>query len=468
MKQKNVASHIAVKLLLAVLVIVSAVVWGRLLTAELILPRTGENHPFVKAVLYGTEYRADDEKSADKGGDKDKEESVWLQDYPFADDAPASIVAPKKVTRTNEWTQLNNTTRQQWNAFSGVADDFSTKYLPLYDTMTKTTNKLKADIGWDIPAPNSYNPVVFLDDGYLGLCNSRFDYETAEKSLASFKNFTDEQGLPLIYVAAPPKINPSDKNIYGIVDFSNQNMHGLLDAADADGIPCYNLSEEIDRQYSNRHSAYYRTDLHWKVETGLFAAQCIAIRLNADMGWQLSYQLLDDNQFKAEVYPNGLLGSQGRKLTTSVAEPEDISFIYPKYQTSMHIRIPSRDFDRYGDFSLLYDEELLAKIQDGNPDYNRYDPYSAFMRSGNALTRIDNDNADNDIRLLIIHDSFGRTCVPFLSLCVKHIDSIDLRQFDGSLETFIKKEQPYDAVLVLYNPGALGLKSEGKLLFDFR
>ena len=116
----------------------------------------------------------------------------------------------------------------------------------------------------------------------------------------------------------------------------------------------------------------------------------------------------------------------------------------------------------------MYNQGMLNTIKNGNPDYNRFIPFEAYMYSGNPLTIIQNARSDNDLRLLVIHDSFGRDTVPFLSLCVREIVSVDLRKFDGSLETFIETEGPFDAAVILYNPGAISLQSEGKLLFDFR
>lgn len=468
MKKKNFTSTITTRLLLLFIVLVGAVVWCRMFTANFLLPKLGENNMLVKVVMYGADYSDNNKESSSATDTSSNEISVIKKSYPFSDDSIESIVAPKTESKTNTWSDLDNKFRKEWSGFSNIADDFSSKYLPLYKTITKTSNKIKSVVGWNIPAPNTYNPVVTLDDGYLALCNSRFDYETAEKSLASFKSFADEQNTPFLYVAAPSKINTNDKEVYGIIDYSNQNTQGLLALAEKDNINCYDLSSPIDKKYPNRHDAYYITDLHWKSETGLYVAKCLTNRLNNDFGLNISNDLLEPENFYAKKYKDGLLGSQGRKLTLSVANPEDISFWYPKYKTDISVTIPTISFDKRGDFSLLYNQQLLDKIENGNPDYDKYDPYGAFMRGGNALTRVVNHNASNDLKVLIVYDSFGRTVAPYLSQCFAEMDTIDLRRFDGSLETFIKKEGKYDAIIVLYSPGAMSLASEGQELFDFR
>lgn len=468
MKKKNFTSTVTTRLLLIIVIVVGAVVWCRMITANYIMPKIGEDNIIVKAVMYGTDYAVETKDDTNTDNSSSSELSVFQKNYPFKDDAIESIVAPKVDSKTNAWTNLDNKFREKWNSFSNVADDFSTKYVPFYNGMTKATNKMKSDIGWNIPAPNTYNPVVSLEDGYLAFCNSRYDYITAEKSLFSFKSFCDEQDTPFIYFAAPSKINANDKNTYGIIDFSNQNTQGLLALAKKDKIEYCDLSETIDSLSSNRHDLYYITDFHWKSETGMQIAKSVANTCNTSLGWNLPVNLIDDNNFYAKTYKNGLFGSQGRKLTLAVAKPEDISFWYPKYDTDISVTIPSIDFDKHGDFSLLYNQELLDIIEDGNPDYNKYDPYGAFMRGGNGLTKVINHKANNDLKVLIIYDSFGRTVAPYLSQCFAEMDTIDLRRFDGSLETFVEKEGKYDLIMMLYNPSAIALQSEGQKLFDFR
>ena len=51
--------------------------------------------------------------------------------------------------------------------------------------------------------------------------------------------------------------------------------------------------------------------------------------------------------------------------------------------------------------------------------------------------------------MLIIRDSFLDTELVFLSMALKDIILLDIRHFDGSLESYIEQERP-DIVMVMY------------------
>ena len=101
-------------------------------------------------------------------------------------------------------------------------------------------------------------------------------------------------------------------------------------------------------------------------------------------------------------------------------------------------------------------------------DYYGKTFYGAYIYGNHAVSKFENYLSKNNVRLLLIHDSFGNSVVPFVSLGVKYVDSLDLRYFTGSVRSFVEKNKP-DAVIVLYNPNSL--RSDGELhksTCDFR
>lgn len=52
---------------------------------------------------------------------------------------------------------------------------------------------------------------------------------------------------------------------------------------------------------------------------------------------------------------------------------------------------------------------------------------------------------------MIIGDSFNEAIVPFLAMECKQVDRIDMRQFTGSLRTFLKENADYDVVMVVHS-----------------
>ena len=58
---------------------------------------------------------------------------------------------------------------------------------------------------------------------------------------------------------------------------------------------------------------------------------------------------------------------------------------------------------------------------------------------------------------------------PFLTMGMKHLIMVDVREFTGSIETLIKREKP-DVVMVMYSPRYMGEIdwTKHRDQFDFR
>ena len=230
------------------------------------------------------------------------------------------------------------------------------------------------------------------------------------------------------------------------------------------GFVLYPVSKEQKMEKLDHHSLFFRTDHHWKCEAGLWAARHILEYLKQQYGYRVEPEKLNDDQFTSVLYPSCFLGSRGKKVTLSVTSPDDFTLLYPIYDTEMHFSIPDKEIDLEGDFSVVYD---LSRV--GTIDYYETNAYGAYMYGDNALARFENRLSDNDLRLLFIHDSFGDCVLPFVSLGIRYVDSLDLRHFTGSVQAFIDETKP-DAVIVLYNPSVIpaSIESGHKSTFDYR
>ena len=76
--------------------------------------------------------------------------------------------------------------------------------------------------------------------------------------------------------------------------------------------------------------------------------------------------------------------------------------------------------DETGDISLCYDMDKVSEI-----DYYNKSPYSTYFYGDNALMRIENLLEDDGLRVLLLHDSFSDCVIPFLSLGIEYLDTID-------------------------------------------
>ena len=114
----------------------------------------------------------------------------------------------------------------------------------------------------------------------------------------------------------------------------------------------------------------------------------------------------------------------------------DSTFI-PKVESKLHYVIPNLGIDEVGDFSVTYDMTCVDEI-----DYYRKSPYSAYNHADQPVIEIENELADSGESVLIIHDSYYNCVIPFLSLDIKDVISLDVRHFTGSVEKYIMEEKP--------------------------
>ena len=120
---------------------------------------------------------------------------------------------------------------------------------------------------------------------------------------------------------------------------------------------------------------------------------------------------LEPEGFDAAAYQRWFLGSQGKKVTLSRAEPEDFELYYPKSETSLHYRVPPLGIDSVGDFSVLYDTRQV-----GERDHFGKIPYAAHIYGDRPLEAIESLGAQSGPHVLVVHDSFGDCGLIFGSL----------------------------------------------------
>ncbi|MBQ7692292.1 MAG: hypothetical protein IJT29_01650 [Oscillospiraceae bacterium] len=489
-KQQSPARAACVFVLVIILFFFSSIL-VRTLTRQLLEKRLGIRNSFTDVVLHDvqdiydegdiarglvSDSASDDEADndsdspADNSAEKKKSEIDWAALYPFpaeAEEAPDkaansnSASAPKKIRLFVPYTK-------KVQKIEDSIETYVTDYLLWYKKATELAKKYESVIRWSYASYGEYNGVIKLPDGWLTSFVAKRDVHEAAENMASFASFCEQNGIGFLYLQAPYKISRTqDSHLSGVVDFSNENADDLIEQLRAQNIEVYDFRDQIESEGLDHHSLFYRTDHHWLPETGLWAARHILEYLREHYAFDLDPALLDQEKFTSVLYPSWFLGSKGKKVTLSVTEPDDFTLLYPDYDTDIHFSIPNLGVDLDGDFSVVYDMDRVETC-----DYYNKNPYCTYMYGDRPLSQFENRLASHDLHLLCIHDSFGDCVLPFLSLGVRRLDSLDVRHFTGSVQTFVEETKP-DVVMVLYNPGSVynpsvsELKSH-KATFDFR
>lgn len=184
---------------------------------------------------------------------------------------------------------------------------------------------------------------------------------------------------------------------------------------------------------------YYRTDHHWTTLGAYYAYEQWA----KDVG----FEPLSREKFDITLASDQFYGTIYSKVNIKV-RPDEIYL----YQIKEDLG-----------YQLQYN---MADMTDSLYDYKKLegkDKYSVFMSGNNAIVEVQT-NYKNGRRLLVIKDSFAHSFVPF---AVNHFEKtlmIDLRYYNGGIETFIEENEITD-ILALYNTiGFVNDINIGKLL----
>lgn len=449
-KQRYTFTDILTRLVVVVMVVFLISIMLRFVTMDLI-EKLQINNAFTRAVMFDRPellLLAPTDEVVDVGGtvqvvgDSVAVPVDWAALYPFTQEeqeeaAPAGVALPPIVSAvTSRYQALIDKVKT-------ALDLYTTGILMLHDQAVETGNRYDALLGWELPGGNDRANVMTLSDGYLShVCNKTDSHQYAA-NMAGLNDFLAQQGTPFLYMQLPYKIDAGDTDFYGVFDFSNQDADELLASLKELGVDTFDLRIPLKETGLNHHSCFFRSDHHWRPETALWAAGMLGEHLNQAYGLSIDTSVYQKDQYTYEVYKDVFLGSQGQKVTLARATPDDITLIYPKFPTNLSIQIPSLGLEKRGDFSIMYRFRPGKAIN-----------YAVYFYEDQALTHVINYANPNGNKLLVIGDSFDNAMVPFLSLGVSQLDSLDLRYFTGSLEEYLR-QNTYDAVIVNYNPSMI-------------
>lgn len=383
----------------------------------------------------------------------------WAELYPFDDDRPVESTAERKSLPERIYSYVRE-----------KLESYSSEKLPGYRKLVEAAKTYEDLINWNIAYIFDYNPIVKLHDGYLTSYTESRDVTKSATATIKLAEFCNDKGIEFFYVNFPKKVCIyEDADISGILDFSNQNADKFLELLTKAGVTNYDFRTILHDEGMNHHEAFFVTDHHWKPETGLWAARHILKILHDNYNWPVNPEILSPEKFDYVIYRDWFLGSLGQKFTSARAKPDDFTMIYPKFSTSIHYELPSREINTSGDFTVMYALEALHNSSHDSSTYGIYDYWDK------AIAIIHNNFNHSGRKILTVHDSFSDVVMPFLALGVTEVCEVDLRHFNGSLRNLISSYKP-DAIAVIYMSDIPGRPGEFKTvnretdekLYDFR
>lgn len=438
---------------LMVLVVFMAGTFLRLGTRQMLVKRLGMDNAFTQMVLF------DRQELQVKEGDKKKNLDInWAAKYPFHEQQADSYQLGDFLRN------MSGLKRSIKKLEEEKIDKWCRDYLAFYSVLVEAGRGIDNVLAWDLMTPGM--DVYRLQDGYLTYSYRKLDMAEHIGAVAEFAQLVSQQGGRLLYVQSPGKTNPfGDRELDGL-DYANYNTDMLLQGLQARGVDVFDLRQDMYRDMGNEgwHKAFFRTDHHWLPSTALWAAEKLAARLHADYDVDVDFGHFSEADYDVVNYENYFLGSQGKKVTLAKTTAEDIALYYPKFSTAVQLEIPSLGIDTRGDFTIMYDMEMVKKR-----DFYGGNPYGAYGYGDMPEIKVHNFTNEHlrDKKILIIRDSMVDTVLPFLSMGLKDITLLDIRHFNGSVRRYVEDFKP-DIVIVMYKPSYVPIVWNHKDKFDFR
>ena len=303
------------------------------------------------------------------------------------------------------------------------------------------------------------NKIIRLSNGMLTDTYGPLNLTPGADSMVEFKDYLAELGIEFLYVQAPFKVDPGKLLLpRGCEDFSNENVDALIARAAEGGVDVLDLRPTISATPELVERYYYRTDHHWNYDGAFAATQLILERLRAHFpDANFDFDRADLSQWDSHTLSNWFLGSHGERTGRFFGGVDDFTYYTPKFDTRISCLVSSDNQVYTGDFS---DAIMRSEAHLSEPCYFNKSAYSLYLGGDYGLTLLRNPDAPNDLRILVIKDSYARPVCSFLSTMFREVALVDSRYFtDTSVAEYVRYRHP-DLVVQLNYPKTIEINPE--------
>ncbi len=205
-------------------------------------------------------------------------------------------------------------------------------------------------------------------------------------------------------------------------------------------------------QNIDQYTMMYKTDHHWTTRAGFYAYCKLEDYLTQVFQCDVDSRIGDINNYDIEVYEKWHLGSNGQRTGIYFAGIDDFELIVPKFETTIQREKTIGTMQE-----LVYNRKPLQ-----NKEYTSRYTYDYVLDA--ALGNYRNLDCKNDLKILIVTDSYGKAVNPFLIMGFSEVRFLYNRESEQLTKDYIDSYCP-DIVILMYYPDFL---SEGSLAFQFQ
>jgi len=321
-------------------------------------------------------------------------------------------------------------------------------------------SEFQNEIGVSLLDDAEYGYIIKDYTGNLYFPSKDVNVEKFADNLILLSQKLNNKNTPFYYIQAPNKIikGYSSDIVYNY-NYSNKNADEFLKILNEKGVSTLDLRELLITSDIPPDERFYKTDHHWTTKTAFWATKTIVEFLNKNNNFNLSTQNFNNERYNIIKKNECFLGSLGRRVGSAVSGYDDYTFIEPNFNTNYEI-INGINDEIIGSGNF-YNAIVKDKIL--NSDDYESNKHATYFEWDYGDIIIKNKMVDNNIKILLIKDSYALPVGAFLSTCVSELEMVDLRDTPKADMKKIIEDKNYDVVLVMYNTEVFN-----DTMFDFR
>jgi len=306
-----------------------------------------------------------------------------------------------------------------------------------------------------ITGHRQHNEVNLMSNGMLLGNYGRCNIEPIAQNVTKFNEYVHSLGIPFLYVQVPCKPG-ADKSLLpvGVESFAEENADDMVKFLEENSVATLDLRVNMSSTREQLEKYFYFTDHHWNTHGGFFAAQQVAERIQTIFPKRVNdMNCLREDQWNIDVYEDWFLGSRGKRVGKFYGGVDDLVIYTPKFETDMSCAINKHRILYVGDF---IDANMRLQYLNNGPDYFKDNAYCTYIGGDYPLVQHRNRTAPNNLKILMIKDSFMLPVQAFLSTMFSQIDVVDPRYLtECTVAEYVDMTKP-DIVILMCNPSILG------------
>lgn len=185
------------------------------------------------------------------------------------------------------------------------------------------------------------------------------------------------------------------------------------------------IDVSLELENHKNEPIYFKTDHHWTPYGAYLAYRVLMDRL------QVSPIALE---YFTENTEENFFGTYYSKFRGNFVSSEPFAY-YRNPKEKLKVNYVGMEDKKD---TLIFEEYLLER-----------DKYKIFLGGNDPLVTIENDDAKNNKKVLVLKDSYANAMTPFLSETFKEVHLLDVRFYNLSLKEYMEKEN-FDEVILLY------------------